>query len=76
LVDDSEEPVLTPEFEAAVEWMRQEVASGMSPGEVANRVFEAIKGEKFYILTHPEMTPYVQARMEAIVGRENPPSIS
>lgn len=46
---------------------RKAVKAGISPEEVAEGVFRAIRGERFYILTHPEFTPIVQARMEAIV---------
>jgi NAD(P)-dependent dehydrogenase (short-subunit alcohol dehydrogenase family) len=46
--------------------------SGLQPSEVARRVLDAIREERFYILTHPEMTPMVQQRMEDIVQGRNP----
>jgi NAD(P)-dependent dehydrogenase (short-subunit alcohol dehydrogenase family) len=46
--------------------------SGLQPSEVANRVLDAIRDERFYILTHPEMTPMIQQRMEDIVQGRNP----
>ncbi|MBV8302753.1 MAG: SDR family NAD(P)-dependent oxidoreductase [Acidimicrobiia bacterium] len=46
--------------------------SGLEPSEVANKVLDAIREERFYILTHPEMTPIVQHRMEDIVEGRNP----
>jgi len=46
--------------------------SGLQPSEVAGRVHDAIREERFYILTHPEMTPMVQHRMEDIVEGRNP----
>jgi NAD(P)-dependent dehydrogenase (short-subunit alcohol dehydrogenase family) len=48
------------------------IASGIPPAEVANQVLDAIREERFYILTHPEMTPMVQHRMEDIVEGRNP----
>ena len=48
------------------------VKSGLEPSEVAARVLDAIRDERFYILTHPEMTPIVQHRMEDIVEGRNP----
>jgi NAD(P)-dependent dehydrogenase (short-subunit alcohol dehydrogenase family) len=46
--------------------------AGMAPGEVAERVFEAIQQRKFYVLTHPAWKPAVQARMEDILQERNP----
>jgi NAD(P)-dependent dehydrogenase (short-subunit alcohol dehydrogenase family) len=46
--------------------------SGLQPSEVASRVFDAIREERFYILTHPEMTPMIQQRMEDILEGRNP----
>jgi NAD(P)-dependent dehydrogenase (short-subunit alcohol dehydrogenase family) len=46
--------------------------SGLQPSEVATKVLDAIREERFYILTHPEMTPMVQQRMEDIVEGRNP----
>src|SRR5438270_10887144 len=48
------------------------VASGLSPSEVAGQVVDAIREERFYILTHPEMTPMVRNRMEDVVEGRNP----
>ncbi len=46
--------------------------SGMAPAEVASRVVDAIRDERFYILTHPEMTPMIEHRMDDIVQGRNP----
>jgi NAD(P)-dependent dehydrogenase (short-subunit alcohol dehydrogenase family) len=46
--------------------------SGLQPSEVASRVLDAIREERFYILTHPEMTPMIQQRMEDVVQGRNP----
>ena len=46
--------------------------SGLPPSEVASKVLDAIREERFYILTHPEMTPIIQHRMEDIVEGRNP----
>jgi len=48
------------------------IASGLPPAEVAGRVLDAIREERFYILTHPEMTPMIQQRMDDIVQGRNP----
>jgi NAD(P)-dependent dehydrogenase (short-subunit alcohol dehydrogenase family) len=62
----------TPEAMAMYQFMVQAVQSGMSPQEVADKVFEAIRTDRFYILTHPETLPLVQARMENILQGKNP----
>lgn len=66
---------LSPEDEVLVEYMRQVLQAGMSPQQVANYVFQAIREERFYILTHPEMNTAVQIRMEDILQQRNPSSI-
>jgi NAD(P)-dependent dehydrogenase (short-subunit alcohol dehydrogenase family) len=72
LMDNSGDTDVTPEMVAALEQYRQACATGLPPNEVADQVFQAIKNEKLYILTHPEFTPLVQARMEAILQGCNP----
>lgn len=54
------------------EMLRQVLANGMPPSEVATLVHDAIRSGQFYILTHPEMTPAVEGRMRAIVEGRNP----
>ena len=48
------------------------IEAGISPAQVADQVFEAIKQEKFYILTHPEFAPVIQMRMDSLLAGENP----
>jgi hypothetical protein len=55
-------------FNAAME------AAGMPPARVANIVFDAIKREQFYILTHPEWMEVIQLRTDKLVRLENPES--
>ena len=64
------EPI--PEVEAMKEEMRQAISAGIPAAQVADRVFEAIRDEQFYILTHPELKPLVQLRMEDILLERNP----
>jgi NAD(P)-dependent dehydrogenase (short-subunit alcohol dehydrogenase family) len=44
----------------------------ISPNEVADRIFEAIINDKFYILTHPETKKWIQMRMENILQERHP----
>lgn len=59
---------------AAARWetLRKLVASGMPAEQVADAVFDAIRNEKFYILTHPEGKQSVRTRMEDILQDRNP----
>ena len=53
---------------------RDLVAQGIAPEQVADLVFEAVRSEKFYILTHPTWKPLVQKRVENIVNERGPAS--
>ncbi|MEX2247785.1 MAG: SDR family NAD(P)-dependent oxidoreductase [Dehalococcoidia bacterium] len=55
--------------------VRQMIASGMPPPELAEQVFDAVQARRFYILTHPEFDAAVRARMEAILDRRDPGSL-
>ena len=44
----------------------------VSAAAVAQTVFEAVRDERFYILTHPKIMGAVQARMEDILSGANP----
>jgi NAD(P)-dependent dehydrogenase (short-subunit alcohol dehydrogenase family) len=48
------------------------LANAMSASDVADRVFEAVVEERFYVLTHEEVTPAVQLRLANIVEGRNP----
>lgn len=63
---------LTPEEEALVQYMLQAIQAGMSPQQVADYVFQAIREERFYIFTHPEYIAAVQKRMDDIIQARNP----
>jgi NAD(P)-dependent dehydrogenase (short-subunit alcohol dehydrogenase family) len=48
------------------------LASGLAPERVADEVHDAVLANRFYVLTHPEMTSGIERRMKAIVGGTNP----
>ena len=48
----------------------QEIA--LEPAEVAQRVFEAIRDNRFWVLTHANANARIEARFGAILRRENP----
>jgi NAD(P)-dependent dehydrogenase (short-subunit alcohol dehydrogenase family) len=59
---------------SAARWeaLRQLVPAGMPPVKVADTVFEALRRDQFYILTHPEGKESVRTRMEDILQERNP----
>jgi GrpB-like predicted nucleotidyltransferase (UPF0157 family) len=46
--------------------------TAMPPAQVADAVFQAIREERFYILTHPEGKNWIRTRMEDIFEERNP----
>jgi short-subunit dehydrogenase len=52
--------------------VRQLVAAGLAPAQVAERVFDAIRAERFYVLPSPGWEERIRARMEGIVEGRNP----
>jgi len=57
------------------EALQQFVEGGIPSSEVASAVFDAIRKERFYILTHADWKPLLQKRMEDILQEHNPQSI-
>jgi short-subunit dehydrogenase len=47
--------------------IHQLVAGGIEPNVVADRVFDAVRSDTFYILTHEHSRPMVEARMVDIL---------
>ena len=67
----------TQEDLAREEQMRHAVASGkVSPDMVADMVFEGIRQEQFYILTHPRIKGAIETRMQDILNQRNPTDTS
>ena len=56
--------------------VRQMLAAGLPPAQVAERVFEAICAERFYVFPHTEWMDRIRARMEDIVAQRNPTVLS
>ena len=55
--------------------MKKAVQSGkLTAADVAQKVYEAVRDERFYILTHPKIKAAIQWRMEDILQERNPPN--
>ena len=63
---------LTPQVQAGLDAFKAAIAAGMSPAQVANKVFAAIRNEQFYIVTHPDWMELVQMRTDSLLRLENP----
>jgi NAD(P)-dependent dehydrogenase (short-subunit alcohol dehydrogenase family) len=63
---------LGPVEAAGWETLRQQMQTAMPPEQVADAVFQAIREERFYILTHPEGKDWIRTRMEDILQERNP----
>ncbi len=62
----------SPQMEVMEQAFRQLLATGLSPEQVAEAVFQAVRDESFYIVTHPETKDRVRARMTDIEEGRNP----
>jgi NAD(P)-dependent dehydrogenase (short-subunit alcohol dehydrogenase family) len=62
----------SPEQAALRQMFREWIENGMPPAQVAECVFNAMREDRFYILTHPESQNAVRLRMEDILQERNP----
>lgn len=62
----------TPQEERWVEQIRQVLARGTPPGEVATCVLEAIEADRFYVFSHPEWLQSAEERFRALLAQEPP----
>jgi NAD(P)-dependent dehydrogenase (short-subunit alcohol dehydrogenase family) len=52
--------------------LRGLLEGGLKPDEVAGHVVDAVRDGRFYILTHPEMAPAIEERMQDILQGRTP----
>jgi len=60
------------QMQAMEQAFRAMLASGLAPESVAAAVLDAIRAERFYVITHEETKDTVRARMEDIIEGRNP----
>ncbi len=61
-----------PEAAAMTEAVRRRVAAGLPPAEVAQQVLQAIRDERFWIFTHPDMKALIEQRHSDVMAERNP----
>jgi hypothetical protein len=52
------------------------VADGIDPAVVADHVLDAVRANRFYILTHPELNVAVEARLNDILWQRPPTELA
>ncbi len=63
---------ISPEMQAGSAAFKAVMDAAMPPSQVAEVVFNAIRQEQFYILSHPEWIEVIQLRTESLLRMENP----
>jgi NAD(P)-dependent dehydrogenase (short-subunit alcohol dehydrogenase family) len=62
------EHIETPQGEKFWKMLTDTLSSGMDPDEVGPMVVDAVRNDRFWVLTHPGMARYVQSQLDAMVG--------
>jgi NAD(P)-dependent dehydrogenase (short-subunit alcohol dehydrogenase family) len=62
----------SPQTEMVEMAIREVLAAGLPSEQVADAVLDAIRDERFYILTHPEGQEVIETRMQDILQGRNP----
>ena len=63
-----------PVAKIVAEWFQEQLREGLDPRAVGEMVLQAIKDDRFYILTHPDWNPLIDQRMRGILDGQNPQS--
>jgi hypothetical protein len=53
-------------------WFVAQLQLGQNPRRVGEQVVAAVREQRFYILTHPELNSLIQQRMSNILNSHNP----
>jgi hypothetical protein len=52
--------------------LKQILENGLAPADVAAQVVDAVRHDRFYILTHPDWKDAIRTRMEDILEERHP----
>ncbi|MET0342389.1 MAG: SDR family NAD(P)-dependent oxidoreductase [Polyangiales bacterium] len=61
-----------PVADAFREWFVDQLKRGLDPQQVGDMVVDAIRAERFYVLTHPDFNPAIEHRFKGILSGEGP----
>ena len=68
----AEPPPMTEEQEGMRDMFKQVLEQGMQPHELADKVFEGIRADRLYLLTHTDFNDAIQNRANNITNGINP----
>ena len=63
---------LSPDEEAVARQFAASIVNGMEPDTVVDSVFDAVRKEQLYIVTHTQLKPFIGQRMDDILQERNP----
>lgn len=72
LANEATPPAPTAEDEARMAMFQEILRQGMQPAEIAEIVFDAIRNDRLYILTHDHFDEMIRTRAENIISGTNP----
>jgi NAD(P)-dependent dehydrogenase (short-subunit alcohol dehydrogenase family) len=72
LANEEEPPAPTAEDEQRFAMFQEILRQGMQPPEIAEIVFDAIRADRLYILTHDHFDEMIRARAENMINGTNP----
>ncbi|HSP56208.1 MAG TPA: SDR family NAD(P)-dependent oxidoreductase [Dehalococcoidia bacterium] len=72
LLNKPEDEKHVPAAEQMEQFVRGLLAQAPPPSEIAEKVFEAVRDRRFYILPHPQYTQMIRNRMEDILEERDP----
>jgi short-subunit dehydrogenase len=61
-----------PHQQAIINMLQEQTSNGVPSEQIADQVFEGIRRQQLYILTHLDAIPAIQERVENIVHQRNP----
>ncbi len=56
--------------------LKSVIEGGLAPDVVAGQVVDAVKQNRFYILTHPDWKPMIRTRLDDILEERAPTPVS
>jgi NAD(P)-dependent dehydrogenase (short-subunit alcohol dehydrogenase family) len=72
LANEAEPPPPTAEDEQRIAMFREILRQGMQPAEIADIVFDAVRNDRLYILTHDHFDEMIRTRADNITNGRNP----
>ena len=72
LMDNAEPVVISAEDEERMAMFRQILRDGMQPAEIAEAVFDGIRNDRLYILSHDHFDDLIKQRADNITQGQNP----